>query len=216
MQVTYPARDVSVSGIYMLRDDSFDTELTVQWLKTEPKNDDEDTAEGAEIMPKAIQGKFQWRDFEGLHSNKDNQSISFGLTHPSFDKDVTLYASYYRDKFKTAIIQIDYDYKEDEDHHASFKSEINNLSENVGYKNYSISIAAQHMASELNLNFDGSLGLKPNFYKIDAIGNYKRGYLPEMELELTGFIDSVSKEIKFYVSFSKLHLIYRWKFIFLF
>lgn len=57
-----------------------------------------------------------------------------------------------------------------------------------------------HEASELNLVFDTSIGFKPNNYKMEAVGIYKRGYLPEMELELDLELDSSSKTIKLYVS----------------
>lgn len=59
---------------------------------------------------------------------------------------------------------------------------------------------AVHPTSELNFNFDGSVGMSPNNYRLEATGNYKRGYLPEMELEMFGFVDVDNKEVKFYVS----------------
>lgn len=204
LKISYPARDVSIGGLYLQKDDSFDTDLTVQWLKKEMQQDDEEENEENPSESKTIKGKFQWRDLEAKIKSKDHQSILFGLKHPSFDKDVTLQGSYYRDEVKMAKIEIDLDYTEDEEHHAKFLSEIKNLSEDVGYKNYTVSIFSSHLASELNLAFDGTVGLKPNNYKIEATGKYKRGYLPEMDLDLYGFVDIDNKEIKFYVRFSTI------------
>jgi hypothetical protein len=97
-------------------------------------------------------------------------------------------------------IQIDYDYCEELDHAAKFSSELRNWSEDVGFKNYTIKVIGSHEASELNLAFDGSIGFKPNNYKAEATGSYKRGYLPEMDLDLICFVDINNKEIKLYVS----------------
>lgn len=42
--------------------------------------------------------------------------------------------------------------------------------------------------------------LKQQYYLTEASGTYKRGYLPEMELECQCFADFKEKEIKIYVS----------------
>lgn len=117
---------------------------------------------------------------------------------------MTLQASYYREESNLARIEVDFDYNDDEEHHARFESEIKDLSAAVGYKNYSVSVKGTHKVSELELTFDGSVGLKPNKYKIEATGFYKRGYLPEAELEMVSFVDIDRREIKVYVSSKKL------------
>lgn len=203
MKIAYPARDISIGGLYLLKSDSLDTDVTIQWLKKEENSDDEAKAnENANMSDekKIIEGKFKWRDLEASVKNKDHQNIMLEVKHPSFDKDVTFQGSYYRDGGSKAKVEVDFDYTEDEDHHAKFRADVKNLSEDVGYKNYTISLSAIHLASELNLLFDGTVGLKPNNYRIDAAGTYKRGYLPDMELELIGFLDIDSREIKVYVS----------------
>jgi hypothetical protein len=101
-------------------------------------------------------------------------------------------------------LNIDYEYCDDPDHAASFSSELKNWSDDVGYKNYTIKLSGLHEASELKLQYDSSVGIKPNNYKLEANGFYKRGYLPEMELELLTFVDTDNNEIKSYVSKSVL------------
>ena len=202
-KVSYPTRDILLGGSYLLKDDSFDTDVTVKWLKKDKSSEDETNEdENAKLLDeqKIIQAKFQWRDLEANLKNKDHQNIILALKHPSFDKDVTLQGSYYRDELNSAKIEVDFDYTEDEDHHANFITSVKNLSKDVGYKNYTIYVTATHVASELNLLFDGSIGLKPNNYIMEATGNYKRGYLPDVKLELEGFFDLDSKKLKFYVS----------------
>lgn len=206
MKISYPARDISLGGLYFLKDDSFDTDLTVEWLKKElqDKDDENDEDRPEPKESKTIQGKFQWRDLEASTKTKDHQNVLLALKHPSFDKDVTLKGSYHRDEFKTAKIAIDFEYTEDEDHHAKFRSEVKNLSEEVGYKNYTISAVGSHMASDFNLIFDGSIGQRQSNYKLEATGSYKRGYLPDMELEMVVFADTDMKEIKIYVRMSTI------------
>jgi hypothetical protein len=93
---------------------------------------------------------------------------------------------------------LDYDYSEDPDQAARFLTKL--TSENAGYKNYTLKLLATHVISELNLDFESSMCLRPNIYSIDGAGVYKRGYLPDMEIELQCFANLKEKEIKVYVS----------------
>lgn len=194
-KLSYPARDVSVGGLYTLKDDSFSTDFKVKWLKKEVEA-------GETPIEKVIESNILWRDHKASETNKDHQSIMLGLKHPSFDKDVTINGFYYRDAMKSARVEIDYVYTEDEDHHAKFAAEIKNWSEELGYKNYTVSVLSSHPATNLNLLYDASIGLKPNYYRIEATGLYKISFLAEMELDMVSFIDVDKKEIKVYVCFT--------------
>lgn len=201
--ISYPGRKVSARGNYETKSDSIKTNVNLQWDKKESaengnkSNEDEEDEESSEF--KTVEGSFQWKDLS--NSSSDNhQFVMFALKHPKFEKDVTIQGSYFRNKEILGKIEIDVDYTEDESHHAKFTSIIENLSEKVGHKNYTIHVNGDHEASELHLFLDGSLGVQQNYYKMEGNGNYKRGYLPEMELELLSFIDVNKKELKFYVS----------------
>lgn len=201
-KVSYPNRELSIDGLYLLKSDSLDTDVKGKWAKTQraEESGSSEVTEEPEIEEKNVAAKFQWFDLEPNRLGKDHQSVILSLKHPSFDKDVMLSGSYYRDGFNVTSLEIELDYTEDEDHHAKFKSEIKNMTAEVGFKNYTITLFASHPASELNLVFDGSMGFQPKNYKVEAFGSYKRGYLPEMELDLIGFVDTETKEVKFYVS----------------
>lgn len=99
-------------------------------------------------------------------------------------------------------LQLNYNYCDDPDHAAQFYSELKNWNEKSQEKNYTMKVSATHPASELILSFDGSIDLKSNLYKGDATGTYKRGYLPEMEMEFISFFDLEKEEIKIFVSYS--------------
>jgi hypothetical protein len=186
-QLAYPSKNLSVGGNYILKSDSLDTGVNVDWKRKE----DEES--------KSLEANFQWKDLtDGSCIN--NQLVMLSLKHPEFRKDVTMKGVYFKDKVTLAKTIIDIDYSEDPDHHAKFISEIKNLNEELGYTKFKIMSLAEHIASELDFNLDGSIGIKPNYYNIEATGNYKRGFLPNQELELTGFIDVERKEIKLFVS----------------
>jgi hypothetical protein len=203
LEVSYPKRKVAIGGKYELKIDSFDTNLNMKW--NSKRNDDDDDDENNseqnddDANMKSVDGSFQWKDLTDT-TNLNHQSILFTLKHPKFEKDITLQGVYYTDVKTVAKVEIDIDYTEDEDQHAKFIAELNNLSEDVGFTNYTVFIKGDHHSSELHFVLDSSLGIKPNNYKMEATGTYKRSFLPEMELEMVGFLNIDHKEVKFYVS----------------
>lgn len=198
IKILYPDRTLFIDSLYLLKSDSLNTDIKAKWSKM--KGSEERNSGELEVEEKNVAANFQWFDHKPNELGRDQQSVILTLKHPSFDKDVSLTGSYYRDGFNVTSLEIDFVYTEDEDHHAKFKSEIRNVTAREGNKNYTVAIYASHVVSELNLVFDGSMSLQPKNYKIEAAGSYKRGYLPEMELELVGFIDTETKEVKFFVS----------------
>lgn len=202
--ISYPGRKVSARANYETKPDSIKTNVNLQWDKKENAENNEENEEEEEESSefKTVEGSFQWQDLSNTSSD-NHQFVKFALKHPKFEKDVTVQGSYFRNKEILGKIEIDVDYTEDESHHAKFISIIENQSDRVGYKNYTVHVNGEHDASDLHLFLDGSLGLQQNYYKMEANGNYKRGYLPDMELELLSYIDFNQKEIKIYVSTSK-------------
>lgn len=191
-ELSYPTRKIIVGGNYSLKSDALDTDVLIKWNKRE-----DEESENEEF--KSINGVFQWKDLTEP-TNDNHQSVLFALKHPKFEKDVTLVGTYFKDKNIFSKIELDVDYTEDEDHHAKFTAELKDLSEEVGFKNYSIHVRGKHPVTNLKLEFDGSVGIQSNLYKTEAIAVYQRSYLPEQELELIGFFNAENKEIKYYVS----------------
>lgn len=194
--VTYPGRKISARGNYEMKSDSVNTNINLEWNKkeadSENTDDDEETSEA-----RTVEGSFQWKDLTNS-SNDNHQSVQFALKHPNFEKDITIQGIYFKDKEVLGKLELDIDYTEDESHHAKFTYVIKNQTDTLGYKNYTVHVTGDHDASELHLFLDGSMGIQDNIYKMEANGNYKRGYLPEMELEYLSFVDFNNKEIRFY------------------
>jgi hypothetical protein len=101
LNISYPEKDISVKGLYFSDNDSFDTDLNVEWIKNQLNIDEEKSDErNQEILMevKTVQTSFQWKELE-KSKNKDHQSIVLVLKHPSFEKDVTLKVCVFKFKF---------------------------------------------------------------------------------------------------------------------
>lgn len=105
----------------------------------------------------------------------------------------------YRSTVEILKTEIEFEYAEDEDQLAKFTTVLRNLTNEVGYKNYTFQVTGVHVATELNLLIDGTVSAKPNIYKFETKGTYKRSYLDNQDLETFGFFDSENKKVKFFV-----------------
>lgn len=205
LKIAYPTRNIAIGGNYNSKVDSLDANLVVEWEKLEIRDE---SIEGEEVedveVPenehKKLEGSFQWRDKEFENKLKDHQSVVIGLKHPMFDKDVKLQGSYQREFSERSKLDLDFDYSDDPDHHATFSTEIINLSKTVGYRNFTMNVTASHPISDLEANFFGTIGLKTNIYKIEANGNYKRSYMDDSLLEMYGYLNMDRREMKYYRS----------------
>lgn len=97
LEILYPARDVSIGGIYSSKTDSFETDLTIDWMKKLETNDGEQEDEDSEDKmsetlqkPMTVKASFRWNDLEKTNDRKDHQKVVLALKHPSFENDVTL------------------------------------------------------------------------------------------------------------------------------
>lgn len=203
-ELSYPMRRIIVGGNYSLKSHALDTDVTIKWNKKEQSEEEEENSGDEEMQSdeeefKSITGQFQWKDLTEP-TNDNHQSVLLALKHPKFERDVTLIGSFFKDKTILSKVEIEVDYADDEDRHAKFVAELKDLSEQVGYKNYSLHVTGDHPISSLVLFFDGSIGFQPSLYQFEAVASHQRGYLPQQELELIGFFNSDNKEIKYYVS----------------
>lgn len=85
--VSYPTRDVTALGSYVLTADSFDTDVQVSWHMAEVVN--EFANEDDEITPqdsKQIHCRVQWKNHDLVEGEIDHQTMLLGLKHPSFRK----------------------------------------------------------------------------------------------------------------------------------
>lgn len=203
VKIAYPTRDITVGGNYNSRMDSLDANIVVEWQKLHVKEETEeeseyDDEEKSEEERKRLESSFQWHDKEFNNKMKDHQNVVIGLKHPSFEKDVTFQGSYQREFAKSSKLEIDFDYSDDPDHHAIFVTDLVNLSEEVGYRNFTMNITASHPISDIEAKFFGTIGLKTNLYSFEANGNYKKGFMGDQELQMYGYLNTDKRELKYY------------------
>lgn len=207
--MAYPKRNLSTEGWYAITENTFDSDLSFKWTEdpkpvSEGSSDDYNYDSNDEVgsqHPREVRAVLNWRN-EPLHGiDKANQSASLIIRHPSFEKDVTLKAQYYRSLVDLLRAKFEADYCDDPDHFVNFEALAQDLSNEVGYRNYSVKVVGLHIASEVILNANGSVGARPGLYEAKSLGEYKRGYLPLQEGSLVAALNLRTKELRYFVRF---------------
>lgn len=95
LKISYPARDVSIGGLYISEENSFETDLNIEWKKNPMMEDTENLEEDNNVVaeasvPENLRVSFRWEDLEKNENSKDHQKVILALHHPSFEKNVTL------------------------------------------------------------------------------------------------------------------------------
>uniref|UniRef100_W4VR36 Putative lipoprotein n=1 Tax=Corethrella appendiculata TaxID=1370023 RepID=W4VR36_9DIPT len=193
--LSYPKRNISTEGHYTSTIDSFDSDISFKY--TGNKTDGYFGENDYEIQTKHIKGAFKWQQLNNDENNEHNQSISFSIGHPSFEKDITFKGYYYKDLINLLKTNLIIDYCNSDEHIFTLTGDLRDLTSIVGYKNYSYGIIGTHEASEFDLESIGSIGIMKGFYKILSNAHYKRGYLPLQEGETLAFVDFNNYEIKY-------------------
>lgn len=196
LELSYPKRSLGAFGWYAVTENTFDSDISLKWHN---KDTDEDMTE-EETSPKIMKAALMWRNNPLVGDDKDNQTAMFSLGHPSFEKDITVKGLWYRSKLELLKTSVVADYCDDPYHLLTFDAVIKDNSPLMGYNNYTFFIKSIHEISELNLDVDGSVGIRPGLYETSSTSSYKRGYLPLQEGILVGILDMKGREIFYHVS----------------
>lgn len=208
VELAYPKRNLSTEGWYAITENTFDSDLSFKWTE-DPKpasggpNDDynyDSNDDDGSQHPREVRAVLNWRNEPLQGIDKVNQSVSLIIRHPSFEKDVTLKARYYRSLVDLLRAKFEADYCDDPDHFVNFEALAQDLTSEVGYRNYSVKVVGLHIASEVILNANGSVGARPGLYEAQSLGEYKRGYLPLQDGSLVAALNLRTKEIRYLVS----------------
>lgn len=192
--LSYPKRSLGAAGWYSVTKNTFDSDVEIKWHNKDVPQD-----EGNEADPKILKAALQWRNNQlGAH-DKDNQTTRISLGHPSFEKDMVLKGLWYRGKYDLLRVNVEADYCDDPYHLLTFDAVIKDNTRDLGYRNYTYIVKSIHEISELNLDVEGSVGLRPGLYETSSSGKYKRGYLPLQEGVLVATIDLREKELYYLV-----------------
>lgn len=198
VELSYPKRNLSAEGWYGVTEDALDSDLTIRWTETDASEEKKGT------LSKAMRAAIQWKNEPALGLTRNNQSASLTLRHPSLEKDIEVKGWFYRDPTDLLKTKLVLDYAKDVDHLLTLDANVRDLSKLVRYRNYTIDITGQHVASSLDLHANGSVGARTGIYEILHEGHYKRSYLPMQNGLLIGLIDLRKKEIHYHVRASEL------------
>lgn len=216
VDLRYPKRNLSASGWYSITEDAFDSDLAFKWTKEKTKTDeiedeygygfgrsDEESKENVDEKTlinedKVINAALTWRN-EVLNANdKCNQTLLLVVKHPSFRKDVTFNANYYRSNVDLMHGKLAIDYHNDPEHLLTLEGGIMDSSEQLNHRNYSMRMVGMHEISNFDLNALGSVAAKSGVYETKNFGWYKRGYLPLLEGLLNAGVDIPNNDIHYH------------------
>lgn len=215
VDLQYPKRNLSTSGWYSITEDVFDSDLAFKWTKlkkvtvenefdeygygfaqsSEEDNENEETFENEE---KIIKAALTWRNEPLAENDKANQTVLFVIKHPSFRKDVTFNANYYRNSIDLIHGKLSVDYHEDPEHLLTLEAGIMDSTQMLQHRNYSMHVMGFHELSSFDLYALGSIAARSGVYGTKNFGRYKRGYLPLQDGLLNAGIDFTKNDIHYH------------------
>lgn len=86
LDLNYPTRNLTAKGWYSITDDSFDTDVSLEWIKKMLENDEDNNFEIDFSKPKVMRAGLQWKNNPVVGDDVDNQTLSIVLKHPSFER----------------------------------------------------------------------------------------------------------------------------------
>lgn len=195
IDLEYPKRNLSTSGWYSITNDVFDSDLSFKWTQakiqatetsdydydqhTYDENDNEnENDKKITNVERIIKAALTWRN-EPLNPNdKCNQTILFVIKHPSFKKDITFMANYYRNDIDLLHGKLIVDYHENPSHLVTLEGGIMDSTQLLGHRNYSMYVIGSQEESHFDLYALSSVAAHSSVYETKNFGRYKRGYLP--------------------------------------
>ncbi|CAD7080164.1 unnamed protein product [Hermetia illucens] len=189
-ELFYPRRNLSAEGFYFVTDNMFDSDIIFRWgdpLSSEYSN-----------SKKVMNVGLQWRSHPLTGTDKDNQTALISISHPSFRRNATLEAFYYRDGVHLIKSNVTVRYTYDPDHTLTLGVNAKDLTHITGSRNYSIDIQGKHKASQFELDVQGTMGSKPALYKTESHAHYSRGYLPSQDGLFIAMLDLKKKIIHYH------------------
>lgn len=213
IDLQYPKRNLSTSGWYAITDDAFDSDLAFKWTQAKKKapetsfydydqnaydeNDDENekTIVNEERI---IKGALIWRNEPLKPNDKCNQTILFVIKHPSFKKDVTFNANYYRNDIDLLHGKLIVDYHEKPSHLLTLEAGIMDSTQSLGHRNYTMHALGWQEESTFDLYALSSVAARSGVYETKNFGRYRRGYLPSQEGHLNAGVDFPQNDIHYH------------------
>lgn len=210
LTLSYPKRNLSTSGWYAITEDVFDADFAFKW--TIDKNagssgdnnyddygehEDSENKRVTESEERAVRGAFRWQNEPLQNNDRSNQSVLLTLRHPSFARDVTFNANYYRSDIDLVRGKMVIDYSDDIDHLVTFEAGLRDYKPIIGHRNYTMHATGHHERSEFDLNALASVAAQPGIYETKNYGMYRRSVVPLENSELNAGINLHRNEVHY-------------------
>lgn len=211
--LSYPKRNLSTSGWYGITEDVFDADFEFKWTidknagslgennnNYDDYSDNEDTTRSepeVASVERAVSGAVKWQNEPLSQNDRSNQTILITLRHPSFTKDVTFNANYYRSDIELVRGKVVIDYNGQSDHLVTFEAGLMDYTSVVGYRNYTLHALGHHERSEFDLNAMASVAAQPGIYETKNYGMYQRNVVPLENSELNAGINLHRNEVHY-------------------
>ncbi|XP_005177435.1 apolipophorins [Musca domestica] len=184
--LSYPKRNLGAEGSYSVTDDHIVSNAVFKW---NTYLDDD---------MKSVRTGLDWKKqplTEGV--DLDHQTVVFTIGHPYLEKDVSIKGKYYRGVVELLNTNLVIDYANDETHAIKMGALIKDLQKELGHANYTVKVYANHEASDIDLQFNGSMAAKPSEYKTEASASYKKQYFTEKSGQLLALLNLDEKQFEY-------------------
>lgn len=181
---------MSTEGWYYNTESKFFSDIKFKWTNPESFDD----------VLKVVRTSVLLQDEPLGRGDNERKSLLVTIGHPYLEKDVTLKANYYRGNIDLLRTNLVLDYSDDKSHAIVFGAVLRDLYQEYGHTKYTFQLFAHHLASELDLQVNGSLAAKSSYYKTELNANYRRSFYPEKHSKFLALLDINRKEIDYIVS----------------
>ncbi|XP_063971909.1 uncharacterized protein LOC135159796 [Diachasmimorpha longicaudata] len=197
IDITYPHRNFTIDGSYMITSHEFNTEGKLSWNKTYPPGEEPFEYE----KERTIGAGLEWKNLtENIEGASDKQLLNFTLKHPSLTKDANLAGYLHRRNGKMLLnATIIVDYSEDPEKLGRLSTIVQDDSTTPKEVKYSYLVQGNHPRTRLNLDVFGSVTRNSwSFFHTYHNASYGRGFLPAEKGHLYARIDVPEHQVEFH------------------
>ncbi|XP_017025668.1 uncharacterized protein Apoltp [Drosophila kikkawai] len=186
LEIFYPKRNLSSSGQYSLTDNHFNSDLSFQWAGGD-----------YDRQPKTIHSNLQWTA-EPLHrGDREHRTFALTVAHPLLEKDINCKATYYRGLEDLLKTQLTIEYSDNPDQLIELGAQLKDRFSELGHTNYTFQFYGKHLASELDVQLNGTLAARNSYYKTESTAHYKREMFPARYGKFLALLDVTKRELEY-------------------
>jgi len=169
-----------------MTDTNFNSDLSFQWL-----------GGNYDQQPKIIHSNLQWKA-EPLHrGDREHRTIALTVAHPLLEKDINCKATYYRGLRDLLRTHLTIDYSEYPDQLIELGAQLTDRYSELGHTNYTFHVYGKHIASELDVQLNGTLAAMNSYYKTESTAHYKRDIFPARYGKFLALLDVNKRELEY-------------------